>query len=119
MNGLIKSAHFLPIHDTWNIERLERLYVKEIVRLHEIPKDIVFNRGWRFQARFWQALQRVFGSKLNFSSSYHLEMDGQTKRVNQVIEDMLRACILDFQGRREEYLPLVKFSNQNIYQSSI
>ena len=76
MDRLTKSAHFLLIHDTWGIERLAHLYVKEIVRLHRIPKDIVSDRDRRFQARFWQALQKAFGTKLNFSSSYHPETDG-------------------------------------------
>jgi len=64
-------------------------------------------------------LQKAFGTKLNFSSSYHPETDGQTERVNQILEDMLRAYILDFQGKWEEYLPLVEFSYNNSYQSTI
>jgi len=79
----------------------------------------VSDRDRRFQARFWQALQKAFGTKLNFSSSYHPEIDGQTKRVNQILEDMLRAYILHFQGKWEEYLPLVEFSYNNSYQSTI
>ena len=76
VDRLTKSAHFLPIHDTWGTERLAQLYVKEIVRLHGLPKDIVPDRDRRFQARFWQALQKSFGTKLNFRSSYHPETDG-------------------------------------------
>ena len=87
--------------------------------MHGIPKDIVSDRDRRFQARFWQALQKAFGTKLNFSSSYHPETDGQTERINQILEDMLRACILDFQGKWEEFLPLVEFSYNNSYQSTI
>ena len=56
----------------------------------------------RFQARFWQALKKAFGTKLNFSSSYHPESDGQNKRVNRILEDMLRACVFDFQGKWED-----------------
>lgn len=96
VDRLTKSAHFLPIKDTWGVERLAQLYVKEIVRLHGIPSDIVSDRDQRFKARFWQALQKAFGTKLNFSSSYHPETDGQTERVNQILEDMLRACALEF-----------------------
>ena len=119
MDELTKSAHFLPIHDTWGIERLAQLYVKEIVRWHGIPKDIVSDRDRRFHARFWQALEKAFGTKLNFNSSYHPKTDGQIERVNQILEDMLRACMLDFQGKWEEYLPLVEFSYGNSYQSTI
>ena len=99
VDRLTKSAHFLPIKDNCGVERLAQLYVKEIVRLHGMPLDIVLDRGQRFQARFWQALQRAFGTKLNFSSSYHLKTDWQTERVNQILEDMLRACVLEFQGK--------------------
>jgi len=56
----------------------------------------VFDRGQAFQTRFWQALQKAFGTKLNFSSSYHPEIDGKTQRVNQILEDMLKACVLEF-----------------------
>jgi len=87
--------------------------------LHRIHLDIVSDRDQRFQAPFWQALQKALGTKLNFSSSYHLETDGQTQRVNQILEDMLRACVLEFQGKWEEDLPLVEFSYNNSYQSTI
>jgi len=66
-----------------------------------------------------QALQKAFGIKLNFSSSYHTETDGQTERVNQIPNDMLRACVLEFQGKCEGDLPLVEFSYKNSYQSTI
>jgi len=76
VDKLTTFSHFIPIHDTWGVERLARLYVKKIVRLHGIPKDIVSDRDQRFQAQFWQTLQKAFSIKLNFSSSYHLETDG-------------------------------------------
>ena len=75
VDKLTKSANFIPIHDTWSVEKPAQLYVQEIVRLHRIPKDIVFDGDQRFQTRFWQALQKAFGIKLNFSSSYHTETD--------------------------------------------
>jgi len=114
-----KSAHFLPIRDTWNVEKLAQLYVKEIVRLHRISANIMFDKDQRFQAFFLLALQQVFGTKLNFSNSSHHKIDGQTKRVNQILEDMLRACVLEFQGKWEDDLPLVEFSYNNSYQSTI
>lgn len=64
-------------------------------------------------------MQRAFGSKLSFNSSYHPESDGQTERVNQILEDMLRACVMDFQGNWDQYLPLVEFSYKNSYQATI
>ena len=119
VDRLTKSAYFLLIKDTWGVEKLAQLYVKEIVRLHGIPLDIVSDRDQRFQARFQQALQKAFGTKLNFSSFYHPETDGQMERVNQILEDMLRACVLEFQREWEDDLPLVEFSYNNSYQSTI
>jgi len=74
-----KSAHVLPIKDTWGVERPTQLYVKETVRLQGIPLDIVSDSDQRFQALFWQALQKALGTKLNFSSSYHLKQMGKLK----------------------------------------
>ena len=82
-------------------------------------KDIASDRDQRLNARFWQAMQKAFGTKLNFTSSYYLETDGQTKRVKQILEDMLRACVLEFLGKWEDYLLLVEFSYNNGYQSTI
>ena len=79
------------------------------------PQDIISDRDSRFQARFWEAPQKAFGTKLQFSSSYHPEIDGQTERINQIIEDMLQACLLDFQGKWEEYLSLAEFLYNNSY----
>jgi len=113
VNRLTECAHFLPIRDTWRVERLAQLNVKEIARIHEIPLDIVSNRDKRFQTYFWQALQRAFEAKLNFSNSYNLETDGKINRVNQILNDMLRACVLEFERKWEDDTPLVEFSYNN------
>jgi len=63
--------------------------------------------------------KKTFGTKLNFSSSYHPETTGQTERVNQTLENMLRVCVLGFQRKQEDYLSLVNFLYDNIYQSTI
>jgi len=73
-------------------ERLAHLYIKEVVRLHGVPSGIISDRDSKFLSRFWQELQKAFGIKLKVNSSYHPETDGQTERVNQILEDMLRAC---------------------------
>ena len=114
-----KWAHFLPIRDTYGVEKLSQLHVKGIVHLYGIPLGIVSDKDQRFQACFWKVLQKAFGTKLNFSSSYHPETDGQAKRMNQILEDMLRACVLEFQRKWEEDLLLVEFSYNNIYQSTL
>jgi len=66
VDRLTKYAHFLPIWNAWDVEKLAQLYVNEIIRLHESPVYIVLDRDKRFQAHFWQALQKAFGTKLHF-----------------------------------------------------
>ena len=96
MDRLTKSAHFLPVRLDYSMDRLAELYVNEIVRLHGIPLSIVSDRNPRFALRFWKELQLAFGTRLNFSTAFHPQIDGQSKRVIQVLEDMLRGCVLDF-----------------------
>jgi hypothetical protein len=64
------------------------------VCLHRVPKKIVSDRGIQFTSRFWEQLCEVMDTMLNFSSMYHSQTDGQTERVNQILEHMLRACAL-------------------------
>ena len=119
VDRLTKTAHFLPIQVTDSIEKLSRLYIREIIRLHGILVSIVSNRDPRFTARFWQGLQSALGTNLLFSTAYHPQTDGQSERTIQILEDMLRACVLDFRGSWEDHLPLVEFAYNNSYQSSI
>ena len=78
------------------MDRLAELYMKEIVRLHGVPLSIVSNRDPRFTSRFWKELQSTLGSRLNFSTAFHLQTDGQSERLIQVLEDMLRGCVMKF-----------------------
>ena len=98
VDRLTKSAHFLPVRTTHSAEALAQLYVREIVRLHEVPNYIVSVRGSVFTSRFWKSFLRAMGNQCDYSSPFHPQTDGQTERVNQVLEDMLRACVIDFQG---------------------
>lgn len=75
---------------------LAKLFVDEIVHLHGVPMSIVSNRDDRFVSQFWVTLHEAMGSKLNYSTAYHPQKDGQTERTNQTLEDMLRVCVLDF-----------------------
>ena len=77
------------------------------------------DRGSQFTSKFWQKLQEELGTRLNFSIAYHPQTDGQTKRVNQILEDMLRACALDFGGAWDKNLPYAEFSYNNSYQASL
>ena len=116
---LTKSAHFLSVRIDYSVVRLTELYVNEIVMLHGIPISIVSDRDPRFTSRFWKELQLALGTRLNFSIAFHPQTDGQSERVIQVLEDMLRNCALDFSGSWDKYIPLMEFSHNNSYQSSI
>ena len=94
----MKLAHFLPVRTTHSAEVLGQIYIKEIVRLHGVPDCIVSDHGSVFTSRFWKSLQKALGTQLDYCSAFHPQTDGQTERVNQVLEDMLRSCVLYFQG---------------------
>ena len=98
VDRLIKSAHFLAIRVSYSMEQLAQLYVKEVIRLHGVPKTIISDRDGRFTSHFWECVQKALGTKLRFSTAFHPQTDGQTERVNQILEGMLRACALDFKG---------------------
>ncbi|GJX96565.1 putative reverse transcriptase domain-containing protein [Tanacetum coccineum] len=116
---LTKSAHFIPTGVTDSMERLTRLYIKEIVSRHGLPISIISDRDSHFTSRFWQSMQNALGTQLDMSTAYHPETDGQSKRTIQTLEDMLRACVIDFGKGWERHLPLVEFSYNNSYHASI
>ena len=96
VDRLTKSAHFIPVRIDYSMDRLAELYVNEIVRLHGVPLSIVSDRDPRFTSRFWKELQSALGTKLDFSTAFHPQIDGQSERLIQVLEDMLRGCIMEF-----------------------
>jgi transposase InsO family protein len=114
-----KSAHFLAVNQKDSREKLVNLYVQEIVSKHGVPKTIVSDRGSIFTSAFWKQLHEALGSRLDFSTAYHPQTGGQTEKTNQILEDMRRACTLDFGGSWEEHLPPAEFSYNNSYRSSI
>lgn len=116
---LTKSTHFIPIRETYSMDQLARLYVKEIVSRHGAPVSIISDRDSRFTSNFWRSLQDSFGSKLDMSTAYHPQTDGQSERTIQTLEDMLRACVIDFGNGWANHLPLIEFSYNNSYHSSI
>jgi hypothetical protein len=119
IDRLTKVAHFIPVKTTFGGATLARIYLKEIVRLHGIPRKIVSDRGTQFTSKFWTSLQKAMGTELDFSTAYHPQIDGQTERVNKVLEDLLRACVLAFDRSWESSLPYTEFSYNNNYQASI
>nr|GEU32934.1 putative reverse transcriptase domain-containing protein [Tanacetum cinerariifolium] len=119
VDRLTKSAHFLPIREDYKTEKLARIYINEIVARHGVPVSIILDRDGRFASHLWQALQKALGIKLNMSTAYHPETDGQSERTIQTLEDMLRACVMDFGGSWDTHIPLVEFSYNNSYHKSI
>ena len=90
-----------------------------IVKLHGVPSRIVSDRGTQFTSKFWKSLHEAMGTKLDFSSAYHPQTDGQTERTNQIMKDMLRACVLTYGKDWEKSLTYVEFSYNNSYQASL
>ena len=107
VDRLTKSALFLAMKTIDSMNSLAKLYIQEIVRLHGMPLSIVSDRDPKFT------------SQLNFSTAFHPQIDGQSERVIQILEDMLRACVLDLRGSWMDYLPSAKFAYNKSYQSSI
>ena len=119
VDRLTKLTHFLAVRMTFTLERLCRLYIREVVRLHGVLVSIVSDRDPRFTAHFWKSFEKVMGTRLTMSTTFHPQTDGQSERTIKVLEDMLRACVLDHKGSWEEHFPLVEFSYNNSYQASI
>ncbi|KAA3456128.1 DNA/RNA polymerases superfamily protein [Gossypium australe] len=119
VDRLKKSTHFISVRSNFSLERLAELYISEIVRLHGVLLSIVSDRDPRFTSRFWKKLQEALGTKLHFSLAFHPQTDGQSERIIQILEDMLRCCILEFNGSWGQYLPLIEFAYNNSFQTSI
>jgi hypothetical protein len=95
IDRLTKTIHLLPVHTTYNAKKYAEIYLDQIVHLHGVPKMIISDRGAQFIAHFWEQLQHSLGTKLIRSSAYHPQTDGQMERINQILEDMLRACVIN------------------------
>ncbi|GJQ92628.1 putative reverse transcriptase domain-containing protein [Tanacetum coccineum] len=116
---LTNSAHFLPIREDFKMDRLAKLYLNEIIARHGVPISIISDRDGHFTSRFWQIMQEALETQLDMSMDYDPQTDGQSERTIQTLEDMLRACIMDFRESWDVHLPLVEFSYNNSYHSSV
>jgi hypothetical protein len=114
-----KVAHFIPIKTTHFGPQLAELYMSRIVCLHGVLKKIVSSRGTQFTSKFWERLHETLDTQLHFSFSYHPQTDGQTKRAHQVLEDILRACALQYGRSWDKSLLYAEFSYNNSYQESL
>jgi len=119
VDRLTKSTHFIPIKTGMSVAKLAEIYIEQIVRLHGIPSSIVSDRDPRFTSKFWESLQTALGTKLRLSSAYNPQTDGQTERTIQSLEDLLRACVLEQGVYWVECLPLIEFTYNNSFHSSI
>ena len=119
VDRLTKSAHFLATNENEKLENLAKLYVREVVTRHGVPLSIVYDRDSRFASRFWQKLQEELGTRVHLSTAYHPQTDGQSERTIQTLEDMLRACVIEYGGNWDTHLPLVEFAYNNSYHSCI
>ncbi|GJW09561.1 putative reverse transcriptase domain-containing protein [Tanacetum coccineum] len=113
VDRLTKSAIFLPIKESMSSDALVELYLHEVVAIHGVHVSIVSDKDTRFTSKFWQKFQEDLGTHVHFSTSHHLQTDGQSERTIQTLEDMLRACAIDFGGSWDKYLPLAEFSYNN------
>ncbi|GKB16904.1 putative reverse transcriptase domain-containing protein [Tanacetum coccineum] len=119
VDQLTKSTIFLPMRETDPMEKLAKMYLKEVVTRHGIPVSIICDHDGRFTSNFWRSLQKALGTSLNMSTAYHPETDRQSERTIQTLEDMLRACVIDFGNGWVKHLPLFEFSYNNSYHASI
>ncbi|WMV59018.1 hypothetical protein MTR67_052403 [Solanum verrucosum] len=116
---MTKSAHFIPVKVSYSVEDYVKLFLGEMVRLHEVPLSIISDRGTQFTSQFWKSFQKGLGTKVKLSTNFHPQTDGQAERTIQTLEDMLRACVIDFKGNWNDHLPLIEFAYNNNYHSSI
>ncbi|GJW04323.1 putative reverse transcriptase domain-containing protein [Tanacetum coccineum] len=138
VDRLTKFAIFVPMRETDPMEKLARMYLKEVVTRHGIHVSIIFDRDPRFASNFWRSLQKALGTCLDMSTTYHPveltdkektiqtlydiyhpQTDGQSERTIQTLEDMLRACVIDFGKGWVNHLPLDEFSYNNSNHASI
>jgi hypothetical protein len=119
VDRLTKVGHFVPIKTTYSGQQLAELYMSRVVCFHRVPKKIVSDRGTQFTSKFWERFHETLDTKLHFSSAYHPQIDGQTERYNQILEDMLRACAMQYGRNWDKSLSYAEFSYNNGYQESL
>ena len=119
VDRMTKSSRVLAVKTTDWVVDYARLYSNEIVRLHGVLLSIISDRGPQFTSHFKKSFQKGLGTQVNLSTSFHPQTDGQAERTIQTLEDMLRACVIDFKGRLDDHLPLIQFDYNNSYHSNI
>jgi len=118
IDKLNNFAHFIHVKSTLKAINIAEIFMKEIFRLHGIPKMVISDRDVKFTYAFWKELFAGLNTNLNCSTSYHPQTDGQTERTNQIIEDMLCMYVRTKPNKWKDYLHLVEFAYNNGYQTS-
>jgi hypothetical protein len=118
VDKLTKATHFILVKTKHKAKSIVDIYMREVARLHGVPKAIVLDRDPKFTSNFWKGLFKGFETNLNLSTTYHLASNEKMKRSNKIIEDMLRMYVLDQPSRWKDYIHLVEFAYNNGYQAS-
>jgi hypothetical protein len=119
VDRLSKSTHFIPVNTNYKVQKYAEIYTAHVLCLHGVLKTIISDRGSQFVTHFWEQLHLSLRTHLIHSLAYHSQTDGQTERVNQILEDMLRACVMEYQGSWDKNLSWAEFSYNNSYQESL
>ena len=119
VDKLTKLAHSILVKSKHKTDDITNIFMKEIFKLHGFPKEVISDRDTKFTSNFWKGLFADLGTKLNFSTTYHPQTDGQTERVNQVLEYMLHMYVMGKSTKWEDYLHLVEFAYNNGHQASL
>ena len=119
VDRLTKSSRVIPFKSSYSEEDYSRIFLDKIVCHHGIPLYIISDRGAQLTSRFWRLSQKGLRTTVKLSTTFHPQTNGQAEHTIQTLEDMLRACIIDFKGSWDRHLPLVQFAYNNSFHSSI
>jgi len=119
VNKLSKVAHFVVIKFINSASDMTHIFIKEVMRLHGVPKKLISNRYAKFTSKFWKEFFIGLGIEIAFSTTYHPHIDGKIEKTNRILEDMLKMYVMHQPRKWEEYLPLSEFSYNNGYQESL
>ncbi|XP_070046266.1 uncharacterized protein [Nicotiana tomentosiformis] len=119
VDRLTKSAHFNPVAVTYSSERLTEIYIREIIHLHSALVSIISDPDMLFTLHFSRAVQRELGTRVELSTTFQPQMDGESERTIQILEDMIRAYVMYFRGSWDKFLLLAELAYNNNYQLSI
>ena len=119
VDKLRKNAHFIPMKSTYKTVEITNIFMKEIFRLHGIPRVVISDRDVKLTSTFWKTFFSGLGTQIQISTTYHPQIDREIERVNQVLEDMLHMFVMQKSHKWEDYLPLVEFVCNNGHHESL